>query len=96
LQQGANPHIEDLTGQDSCDYAKFYKIYSLASQLSCKTELRRPATIERQTHFKRKVLDKQVVNQVKEKTDEVAKRDRSGNGYTIHDDITKQEVAKSL
>jgi ankyrin repeat protein len=22
LDRGANPHIEDLTGQDACDYAK--------------------------------------------------------------------------
>ncbi len=26
LENGANPHIEDFTGRDACDYAKINKI----------------------------------------------------------------------
>ena len=36
LANGANPHIEDSTSKDSCDYAQIYDLKALPELLVCK------------------------------------------------------------
>ena len=36
LANGANPHIEDLTSKDSCDYAQIGDVKALPELLVCR------------------------------------------------------------
>ena len=49
LKNGADPHIEDLSGRDSCDYANLNNILLFPELLKCEPILRKKAKVNGRT-----------------------------------------------
>eukprot|EP00347_Sterkiella_histriomuscorum_P000748 403374657 len=90
LQNGANPHVEDFTGKDACDYARLGNIKAFSELLQCNNQANRKKPVLN-SRMKGQTAINQAYHNINQKVNNVAQSRGKLQQQDIDNDINRVE-----